>query len=49
MGCQSKRIFAASVLAGFALSALSAVGQKDVLVINTPAKAVPTAAQGTTK
>jgi hypothetical protein len=48
MACQSKWIFAVSVFAGFVLSALPAVGQKDVLVVNTPAQPVPTAAQGTT-
>ena len=48
MVCKSKWIFAASVFAGFALTALPAVGQKDVVVVNGPAQPVPTAAQGTT-
>jgi|SRR6516164_305365 hypothetical protein len=50
MSHKSKWMFAVSVsvLAGFVLIALPAVGQKDVLVTNTPAQPVPTAPQGTT-
>ena len=50
MSYKSKWMFAVSVsvLAGFVLIALPAVGQKDVLVTNTPAQPVPTAPQGTT-
>ena len=50
MSHKSKWMFAVSVsvLAGFVLIALPAVGQRDVLVTNTPAQPVPTAPQGTT-
>ena len=50
MSYKSKWMFAVSVsvLAGFVLIALPAVGQRDVLVTNTPAQPVPTAPQGTT-
>lgn len=48
MVCKSKWMLAAFAFAGFALIALPAAGQKDVVVTNGPAQPVPTAAQGTT-